>query len=415
MMCHGAGYFCSAAFTVYCGQASSAPDVAAGTNASADVEADTQSAAGPSSGPRTKRTATREELHPGWEERAAYSRPYRPDLAGGFSELSGLYASEPEASKARGPEPAAPVPNQPARERVLKPIEAALRDQLTAFLLSHSTFQHLEADDLADSQETGASPLLTTQVLGRDGLAELLAEWAGTPRYDKWMQAVRIADYNLAASILDMADRVAMDVGAKEGLPLRTPIWSHVPLSCDLNPKPGGYLSGPAEIGDGALRPVQLVQHCVDAPRHCVHLTTQGLYMAYSLSPSEEERLSVARKDIIRSHRPPSPEAPTGTAAGPSMQAPASPSVRAVPLSGQSGPPAGSSRRLWPPAIPDEREMKGVVDSMLDHYRPFQGVGLPRATVYKLFGTSISPQVNVLTLHGVLVRSYPMSACPHLI
>jgi hypothetical protein len=203
----------------------------------------------------------------------------------------------------------------------LKPIEAALRDQLTAFLLSHSTFQHLEADDLADSQETGASPLLTTQVLSRDDLAELLAEWAGTPRYDKWMQAVRIADYNLAASILDMADRVAMDVGAKEGLPLRTPIWSHVPLSCDLNPKPGGYLSGPAEIGDGALRPVQLVQHCVDAPRHCVHLTTQGLYMAYSLSPSEEERLSVARKDIIRSHRPPAPEAPTGTAAGPSMRA----------------------------------------------------------------------------------------------
>jgi hypothetical protein len=229
------------------------------------------------------------------------------------------------------------------------------------------------------------------------------------------MQAVRIADYNLAASILDMADRVAMDVGAKEGLPLRTPIWSHVPLSCDLNPKPGGYLSGPAEIGDGALRPVQLVEHCVDAPRHCVHLTTQGLYMAYSLSPSEEERLSVARKDIVRSHRPPAPEAPTGTAAGPSMQAPASPSVRAVPLSGQSGPPAGSSRRLWPPAIPDEREMAGVVDSMLDHYRPFQGVGLTRATVYKLFGTSISPQVNVLTLHGAMVRSYPMSACPHLI
>ena len=371
-------------------------------------------------GPRTKRTPTREELHPGWQERAAESRPYRPDLAGGFGELSGLYASSSEASKAFGAQPAAAVPNLSVPEPVKKTITAKLREQLNAFLLAHPTFQDFKAEDLADSQETGASPLLSSLVLSRDGLADLLQEWAGIPAYDKWMQVVRRADRDLAAAVLDMADRVATDVNSKpghqQGHQLVTPIWSHVPLDWDLNPKPTGWLTGSMEIGDGALRPVQVVRDCGDAPRYCVHLTAEGLYMAYSLLPSDEERLVAARQDIIRSHRSPAPEAPTGTTAGPSMQAPfpTTPGVRAVPLSDQSRSPAGPSRRLFPPVIPDEREMDAVVRAMLDHYRPFQGSGLNRATVYKLFGTTISPQVNVLTLHGAMVRSVRCQLVPTL-
>ncbi len=407
--------FCSVASTcvrVYCGQASSAPDAAAGTDAPADVEADKGSAAGP----KTKRTPTREELHPGWQERAAESRSCRPDLAGGFGELSGLYASSPEASRAPGAQPAAAVPNPSVREPVKKTITAKLREQLNAFLLAHPTFQDLKPEDLADSQETGASPLLSALVLSRDDLSDLLQEWAGIPAYDKWMQVVRRADRDLAAAVLDMADKVATDVNSKPGNPLVPPIWSHVPLDWDLKPKPGGWLTGSAEIGDGALRPVQVVRDCGDAPRYCVHLTAEGLYMAYSLLPSDEERLVAARQDIIRSHRSPAPEAPTGTTAGPSMQPPfpTTPGVRAVPLSDQSRSPAGHSRRLFPAVMPDEREMDAVVRAMLDHYRPFQGSGLSRTTVYKLFGTSISPQVNVLTLHGAMVRSIRCQLVPTL-
>ncbi len=54
------------------------------------------------------------------------------------------------------------------------------------------------------------------------------------------------------------------------GHQLVTPIWSHVPLDWDLNPKPTGWLTGSMEIGDGALRPVQVVRDCGDAPRYCV-------------------------------------------------------------------------------------------------------------------------------------------------
>ena len=416
MMCFGAGYFfgCFYMVRVYCGQASSAPDRAAGTKVPADTEAGECSATAHTQGPRMKVTPTKEELRPGYLDGAGEPRR-GAGSSDGFGEISGLYDSSSEDSKAPGPEPVAAVPNLREGKPVKKSLEAALREQLIAFLLAQPTFDKFTAEDFADSDETGASPLLTTQVLSRDDLAVMLAERAGDARYAKCMEAVRRADRDLATAILVLADRVAKEVGSEQGHTSLAPIWSSVPLNWDLDPKPGGWLNGRAEIGDGALRPLQFVQGHVDAPRYCFHLTEQGLYMAYPLLRSDEERLTVARRDLIFTHRPPAPASPAGTQAGSSMPEFETPGVRAVPTAAPSGSRAGPSRRLFPPVLPGDSEMETVVAAMLDHYRPFQGKGLERLTTYKLFGTSISQQSNVLTLHGAMVRSYPMSACPHLI